>query len=309
MITIANILMVVGVTYAVEPLMLRGSSPMTLVRHLQMNPISMSMCISITWMRAVMERESITITTILSSFPTVRVQSFVSLLAIGASIVVSAIFAAKSPSYRPQVSISRSGSITGRVIDEDGYPVTGAEVHADRADSPMGRRLVTFSNQEGVFSIKELSPGVYTLSASNNEKGYLRTDSAFHVANSVVAPQVTVGEQQAVAGVVIRVGPKGAKLRGSIIDFVTRKAVKDVQITLRRIDNPNYSYSTGPNVKGEFEIIVPAEPFTIEVSAPGYETWAYKKDDLKLQGEPIKLSRGEIKELIIGIRPRKQPLN
>ena len=236
-----------------------------------------------------------------------RLPLLIGSLAAGTLIIAGVIFAAKVPSYTPRQDAADSGAMTGRVLDEDGQPVAGAEVYANRGGSPMGRLPRALSDERGEFSFRDLVPGTYTLHASQDRGGYLRTDSAFHLPGYFTNPQASVTERQTVTDVEVRVGPRGAKLRGTITDLLTGGPVKGAQITLRRVDNPDYSYSTGPNLKGDFDIIVPPEPFTIEVSEPGHEVWAHNKGDLKPQGEPLKLSPGETKKLIIRLRPGKQP--
>jgi hypothetical protein len=185
------------------------------------------------------------------------------------------------------------------VVDADGQPVSGAEVYALKSDFTTGKIPTAHTDKDGTFLITGLKPGVYTISAGKEEDGYARTDSPFHSTGLTAAPQVDVNEAQTTSGVVVCFGPKAAKLVGSLVDASTNKLIKDPQsaeIVLRRIDHPDYSYSTAPSLQGVFEILVPPVPLTAEISAPGYEK--------KLLGS-LHLIPGETKRMGVSLHPNR----
>lgn len=68
------------------------------------------------------------------------------------------------------------GTISGRIVDENGKPIAGIDVSAIRDDSSFGRRFISLyqywggqseaaTDKEGVFKIGELKPGRYYLEA------------------------------------------------------------------------------------------------------------------------------------------------
>jgi hypothetical protein len=184
-------------------------------------------------------------------------------------------------------SASRTGAIQGRVLNPEGQPVAGAEVHALRSDLTTGRLPTVYTDNQGKFLMKDLIPGRYTVSAGKTEDGYADTSSPFHSFGQVNIPEISVDSHQ-VTHVVIRLGPKAARLFGYIIDAETNKRIQNlqnVQLTLRRVDHPDYIYSTGPNLEGRFDLLVPSVPFTIMVKAPGYEVWQYRNEGSKGQAE------------------------
>lgn len=205
----------------------------------------------------------------------------------------------------------RYGAVSGCVLGDKGQPVPDARVTADRNASSASPLPGADTDELGRFIIINLQPSSYILRASKEEEGYMPTDSAFHAAGFTTTPQqVEVDEGQVTSDVIVWMGPKGANLVGVIVEQGTSKIVEDAQITLRRLDNPDYLYSTGPNKPGEFNLLVPPVPFTIEVSAPNYETWCYKKDSSEKQidalqsaSDAIQLSSEDTKELIIALRP------
>jgi uncharacterized GH25 family protein len=230
----------------------------------------------------------------------VRRQVTVGLLAAGLLIVAGVSYALTRSRHAYQDVAEASGRITGRVLDDKGQPVAEAQVYADRVDSPLGRRVpFVLTDKEGEFLIKDLEPGTYTISAAKEADGYAPTDSPFHSVNLPAPPQVTVYAQQNVSDVVLYFGSKAAKLVGRVTDTVTNKPIKNsqgLQITLRRADNQDYSYSTGLEPNGGFSILVPSVPFTVEVSAPGYE---------KRHLASPQLIPGQVKRLEIALRPAK----
>ncbi|MDT4952088.1 MAG: Carboxypeptidase regulatory-like domain [Acidobacteriota bacterium] len=188
-----------------------------------------------------------------------------------------------------------SGAITGRVLDIEGRPVLDAEVQAFNTESGMGKVPTAYTDEQGVFLIKNLKPGTYRLPVAKEDDGYPPTDSTFYSVDFTQPQEALVYEGQTTSDVMLHLGPKVAKLAGNIVDSTTKKevAVDGVLITLRRIDNPNYSHQISTDENGEFEVLVPPVPTMIEVSAPGYE---------KKQLEALRLMRGEFRRLNIALR-------
>ncbi len=124
------------------------------------------------------------------------------------------------------------------------------------------------------------------------------------------APQINIIENQVAENVLIQLGAKGSILTGRIIDAATRKPLTVCTITMRRTDNPENLFITGPTEPGErergvFKLLIPARPFTIEVTAPGYETWHYSNDGLGKHADALNLEKGETKKLTIALQPIK----
>jgi hypothetical protein len=182
------------------------------------------------------------------------------------------------------------------VLSPDGQPISGASVYAVKSDFTTGRLPVFPTNDRGEFTIPNLTPGTYKVSAAKEDDGYPPTDYEFYASNGVNALRIAVYEGQTTSQVVVNLGPKAAKLVGKVIDAATDKLVKDVQIIVRRTDNPDNSFTIVPDVNGKIEVLVPPVPFTVEVSAPGYE---------KRHLASLQLSSGEIKRLDITLHPAR----
>ena len=221
------------------------------------------------------------------------------LLAILVAVCVVSLLGSRRVVTEPQTihhGTVNYGTIEGVVLKPDGQPVSQAIVFAEGENFIKGLMPFTKTDEQGRFVIKRLEPRTYKVYASKEEDGYPSATSAFHTGGAVVIPQVSVSEGQVTSNVVVYLAPKAAKLIARVEDAATRRPVKDAQITLRRVDNPNFYFITGPDQQGKAKILVPAAPITVEVSAPRQET--------KHIG-PIRLKREEIKNLVIYL-PRKE---
>ena len=188
------------------------------------------------------------------------------------------------------------GAITGRVLDAAGQPVLSAEVQALSNSASMGIIPTAHTDKDGRFALGRLPPETYRLSVSKKQDGYAPTDSAFHSAGFLNVPQVTVSEGQTISGIELRLGPRAAKLTGRVTDATTNKRIsaKYVQMIFHRVDNPDFYHMAGPDIYGNFRILVPPVPFTVEVTAPGYE-----KKNLGV----LRLRKDEVRRLNISLVP------
>lgn len=189
------------------------------------------------------------------------------------------------------------GSIEGSVHDPKGQPVGGASIYAERTDVLMTRSIYALSDSEGKFLIKDLSPGKYILYGSKEVDGYPRTTSTFYYDDAWVPfPEITVYDGQVTSGVKVALGAKAIRLLLRVVDEKTQKPLKSAYVTLRRANNPNsfYSSSFGEPKNGNFEILVPSQPLTAEISAPGYRSKklaALSVTDLKSNRLEVALQR------------------
>lgn len=198
-----------------------------------------------------------------------------------ASVVLGVSYAATRPSAPVQPPRARQdaaaapGAVSGLVVNTEGEPVSGAEILASHPRrGGVGKLPATQTDERGEFLLKDLAPGPYVLSVNKIEQGHPYSDSAFYSDGVTEAPQVLIREGETIPGVVLYLRPKAAELTGRLIDADTNKPIKglkNARITLRRADNPDAAIYAFPDAEGEFSELVTSAPFTIAVSAPGYE--------------------------------------
>jgi Carboxypeptidase regulatory-like domain len=203
-----------------------------------------------------------------------------------------------------QESSSAAGMIAGYAINSEGQRIAGARIFAEREDALHSLAMSGYTDANGEFKLNLREPGYYSVYGSKEADGYLLTISSFHQVTTIPTPKVSVAEKQVVRDVIVQLGPKLPSIRGQIIDTTTNHFITKASITLRRVDNPQMYYIVGADeVKenGRFSILVPPVPFTIEVSAPNYETWTYRAG-LNHHAAPLQVNNGETKILTIGMK-------
>ncbi len=227
-----------------------------------------------------------------------RVQLLIGLLTIVILTIFGVVYAVDQSRQVHQETAT--GAVIGRVINAEGEFVSNAEVGFINANSATGRKFMTYTDEQGVFSI-DLIPGKYSMSAAKEEDGYAPTDDDFYSNGLAQDPQVVVYEQQTTSDVVAHLGPKAARLVGHVTDATTNNRIIDAQITLRRLDNPVYEVSRSSDLDGAFLILAPAMPFTVEVSAPGYKKWLYKEAGSTNQADAPYLTPAGTKKMTISL--------
>ena len=234
---------------------------------------------------------------------------------LGAMTLIASIFYVASPSSsstQEPIPVRESskrrmgrGVIEGRVLNAEGQPVADSDVFAELEERSLTPLQPARSDQDGNFRIVVGEPGTYTLSSSNEREGYALTLSGFHRDSSINIPKVQVGQDEVVKGVDINLGWKCSTVRGVILDAATNRPINAASITLRRADNPQILYSVSVAAKkknGEFKVLVPHFPFTMEVSSPGYEMWVAGAGPGENDVSPLVVSPGEDREVRVALR-------
>jgi hypothetical protein len=215
-------------------------------------------------------------------------------------------FAASSPPSVPQYVEGQDGAIAGRVVDADGRPIIGAIVLAERPDIIIRPTPRAWTNKDGQFEIVNLGAGLYVLHTAKESDGYPPSEFNLYDEGENNDFQVQVAAHQTTQNVIIQRGLKAAVLEGRIVDAKTRQPLKDAQITVRRIDQPERFLSTGlfwHGVEGGFKFLVPPLPFTVNVSAPGYQDWHYKLPGRTQTTGALFLAPNTTKDLLVALQP------
>jgi|SRR5579859_562 len=182
------------------------------------------------------------------------------------------------------------GAVRGQVVDGHGRPVEGAVVSSEPTDGVVQGivRNVT-TNENGEFYLDRIPAGEYMVLASKVTAFYPDARFAFFGAGMGEFPTVHISAGQTAQDVIVRLLQKGARLSGAILDAETGKPVITSRIHFMRQDPPHLSFATSPDEHGRFDLVVPVQPFVMEVSAPCYRTWSPGSTGvLLLQPESVK---------------------
>ncbi len=147
-----------------------------------------------------------------------------------------------APTYAQQ---QLRGTISGRVLDADGHPVSKVSVHAESADGKPRASVVVFyvqTDEAGCFSIGNLTWGSYVVSTKKESDGY--PDTAFDFYNDGNLQKVSLTPQIPSAEITITLAPKADILSGTVSDAVTDAPVNGAGARLWRMNNPEFWIDT-----------------------------------------------------------------
>jgi Carboxypeptidase regulatory-like domain len=107
-------------------------------------------------------------------------------------------------------SSSAVATVSGRVLTEDGHPVSDASVYlASLNGVAVGRPATVTTDKAGVFKISVKEPGTYAIHALKPEAGYADVIFAFDLAPGRVLKQqpINISTGQNLTGVNVTLGP------------------------------------------------------------------------------------------------------
>ena len=191
-----------------------------------------------------------------------------------------------------QTAQQNSFVIKGQVLDDQGRPVSGAQVTANPDGGLKGKAPSASSDSRGEFTIVVYKADNYKMTASKPADGYPSSFNPFYYPAEDSLAHVMVREGQAAPFATIHLGPKAGKIAGRIVDAETGRVVEDVQFTLCRAEIPKYCHR--PFTKypgGNFDILVPETPFTLQISASGYKDW-YGSEGVDHRSTPLRVDPG-----------------
>lgn len=196
----------------------------------------------------------------------------------------------------PQSQVERPFSIKGQVLDHESKPVQGAVIRAYLPifKSSDGRFPETTSGADGRFSIGVPRVGTYTFMVENARSGFQSTYYRFYFPDDRSRPEVIVAEGETAPTVILRLPERPGRIEIKIADSTSGRAISESEVRLCRLEAPKYCFTTKPRVaSGRFRLSAIAEPFSVHVSANGFED--------SFVTVPSGVSSGSIKELEIGM--------
>jgi hypothetical protein len=151
--------------------------------------------------------------------------------------------------------------IKGQVFDDQGRPVSGANVIATPEGGLRGRVPSPSSDSRGEFNIVVYKSDGFKVTASKPADGYPSSSNPFYYPTEDSSVRVLVLEGEPAPFATIRFGPKAGNIAGRIVDAETGRVVEDFQINLCRAEVPKYCYrQSAKHSSGQFNILVPAAP-------------------------------------------------
>jgi hypothetical protein len=185
------------------------------------------------------------------------------------------------------IALPRGSVIAGRIVDEAGEPVAGAQVRVMQFRYAKGQRRLTPTGAVGTtwdtgeFRIWSLMPGEYTVTATLRDaagSGDVADPSGYAPSyypgtpNAAEAQTLEVGLGETVEGVLVTLVPaRLARVSGTAIDSAGERVRAGVVMALQRSATLSFATSTAEiRADGTFEMsgLVPAE-YILRAAAPG----------------------------------------
>lgn len=199
--------------------------------------------------------------------------------------------------------------ITGRVFDESNRGVEKVRVCAvpyDYIKAPVVP--CSLSDVDGNFVLHAGRAARYRILPEKSAAGYQWQQSTFYRNPSLPLLEVVLTESQPAASISVPLGQKNGSLAGKSVDAITGRAVESMRVTMCQVADPRNCWPTiVKNAEGAFNILTPHVPFTLKITADGYEDWwgpnGYDKNS------PISIAPGASIELVCLLRRKPEAVN
>jgi hypothetical protein len=202
----------------------------------------------------------------------------------------------------PALQSTSPYSIKGKVRDLSGQPLSGVTVCAHPQGAPGASSICERSDSDGGFRIFLKRPGRYALTGSTNS----HVPQLLPFFRDPVSPlvELTLSEPGANAFASLTLGRKNGVLVGRAVDATTGLPIDDFRFVQCHADNPEICNSlSAKSGDGMFRIVAPHVPFTLKITATGYEEWfGLSGDDRR---ESIHIRSGETTELAVSLKRRQ----
>ena len=165
--------------------------------------------------------------------------------------------------------------ITGRVFDESNRGVEKVRVCAVPVDYAQKPQVpCALSDAEGNFIIITGRPSQYRILPEKSAAGYHWQQSQFYRNPTLPLLDIVLSEAHPSANVSVPLGEKNGLLTGKVVDGMSGLPVENVKFTMCQVANPRLCAGTPvKSADGTFNVDTPHFPFTLKVSADGYEDW------------------------------------
>jgi hypothetical protein len=165
--------------------------------------------------------------------------------------------------------------IAGRVFDESNRGVERVRVCALPIDyAKVGHMSCAFSDANGNFVIVTGRPSQYRILPDKSPAGYHWQREEFWRNPVLSRLDVNLTERNPSANISVPLGEKNGLLTGRVLDAGTNQPIENVKFMMCHVANPRLCASViVKTTDGVFNVDTPHVPFTLKVSADGYEEW------------------------------------
>lgn len=197
-------------------------------------------------------------------------------------------------------------TVSGYVRDGTGAGVADARVCA----SPAERGNVVLcakSDKEGRFTLKLKEAGTYLLVPEKMAAGYVAQYLSFFRAPTPSITEVVLDSANTHRSISLVLGPKNGTLAGSVLDTTTGLPLETIHVTMCLADEPSDCFSTNAkNGDGSFKLSAPHVPFTLKITADGYEDWFGTSGAAADRNAPLYVASDTTVELAVYMKRRKE---
>ena len=165
--------------------------------------------------------------------------------------------------------------ISGRVIDESQQGVEKVRVCAKPEDyNQVPMVSCNLSDANGNFAIHTGRAAHFTIFPEKTAAGYQWQAVPFYRNPSMPLIEVVLTESNQTASVSVSLGPKNGALVGRVTDGSTGKPIENARFTMCQAAAPEVCFNqNAKNTAGAFDIGAALIPFTLKITADGYEDW------------------------------------
>ncbi len=177
-------------------------------------------------------------------------------------------------SFRAQPRVQYK--ITGTVFDESNLGVDNVRVCAVPVDYQQAPQMYCgFSDANGRFVILPGRPSQYRILPEKSSAGYQFQYREFYRNRALTLLEVTLSEANPSAVISVPLGQKNGTLTGRMVDTTTGLPIESARFaTMCHVNDPRLCWGTPiKSGDGTFVLLTPHAPFTLRISAEGYEDW------------------------------------
>lgn len=164
-----------------------------------------------------------------------------------------------------------TASIRGVVVDFENRPVAYATVFGV-PDKDFRHQIRDTTASDGRFTLHNVPIGTIYIDAYKESAGYPYSFFSFFKIDDRPVKITVLEGQQNPNNVIIRLGPKAARLSIAVMDQDDEHAIDGAQLRFSRDGIPG-DYRRSARAKET--LLIPAVPFRLTVEAAGYKPWHY----------------------------------